>query len=116
MSETQKRTCGCCGNEKEGSFCELCKTDTPSAFAMKMLAESRSRASVRARKKLSGIKKWVIECLSGWFPSADPHLPDGVNKMRTIDRERKVYHEVVEKYGSGEMIHETHEPLDKHRK
>jgi hypothetical protein len=43
-------------------------------------------------------------------------LPDGVDKMRIIDREKNEYHEVVKKYNTDEIIHETHELLSKHKK
>ena len=63
-----------------------------------------------------GIKKFVSESLGGWFPSGDPELPDGVDKSRVVGREKNEYHEVIKKYGTDEIIHETHEPLDKHKK
>jgi hypothetical protein len=112
----QKRICSKCGTEKENSFCGSCKTDTPSNISISVFEEVRVRASLRTRKFGAGIKKFLGEFLGGWFPSGDPKLPDGVDKSRTIDREKNEYHEVVKKYGTDEIIHEDHGQLDKHKK
>lgn len=115
-SVQQKRICSQCGAQKENSFCAPCKTDTPSDINISVSETIKVRDSFRMRKSVSGIKKFVSEHLGGWFPSGDSRLPDGVNKSRTIDREKDEYHEVVKKYGTDEIIHENHEPLSKHRK
>jgi len=74
------------------------------------------RDSFRIRKFVAGIKKFIGEFLGGWFPSGDPKLSNGVDKSRTIDREKNEYHEVVKRHGTNEVIHEVHEPLNKHQK
>jgi hypothetical protein len=111
-----KNLCTVCGSEKKGSFCDSCKADTPSNIVISVSDTINIRDSLRVRKTVSGLRKWVSESLAGWFPSGDPKLPDGVDKSRTIDRETKEYHEIVKKYGTDEVIHEVHEPLDKHKK
>lgn len=117
MTEVQqKRTCSKCGVEKENLFCPTCKTETPSNINISVSETIKVRDSLRVRKFGSGIKKFLGEFLGGWFSSGDPKLPEGVNKSRTIDREKDEYHEVVKKYGTDEIIHENHEPLSKHRK
>lgn len=63
-----------------------------------------------------GTKKFASEFLGGWFPSGDPKLPDGVDKSRSVDREKDEYHEVVKKYGTDEVIHEKHKLLSEHKK
>ena len=112
----QKRICSKCGAQKENSFCGSCKTNTPSDINISVSETIKVRDSFRMRKFVTGIKKFMSEFLGGWFPSGDSKFPDGVNKSRTIDREKDEYHEVVKKYGTDETIHETHESLSKHRK
>ena len=112
----QKRICSQCGTGKENSFCGSCKTNTPSNINISVSETIKVQNSLRMRKFGAGIKKFLGEFWDGWFPSGDPKLPDGVDKSRTIDREKDEYHEVVKKYGTDEIIHETHEPLSKHQK
>lgn len=112
----QKRICSQCGTEKENSFCGSCKSDTLSNINISVSETIKVRDSLRMRKFGARLKKFLSEFLGGCFPSSDPKLPDGVNKSRTIDREKNEYHEVVKKYGTDEIIHETHEPLNKHQK
>ncbi|MDO8523474.1 MAG: hypothetical protein Q7S12_04330 [bacterium] len=117
MTDTQqKRICSQCGTEKENSFCGSCKADTPSDINISVSETIKVRDSLRMRKLGAGIKKFLGEFLGGWFPSGDPKLPGGVDKARAIDREKNEYHEVVKKYGTDEIIHETHEQLNKHQK
>jgi len=72
------------------------------------------RANSRARQK-QGFDKFKKETLQGQFPSGDPKLKNGVDKVRIIDKEKNEYHEVVENAETGEIIREVHEPLSKHR-
>lgn len=117
MTEVQqKRNCSKCGAEKEAAFCESCKSDTPSDLKVFVSDTIKVRDSLQVRKYGAGIKKFLGEFLGGWFPSGDPKLPDGVDKVRTIDREKNEYHEVVKKYGTDEVVHEKHEPLSDHKK
>jgi len=112
----QKRICSKCGAKKENSFCGSCKTNMPSNINISVSETIKIRDSFRMRKFVTGIKKFTSEFLGGWFPSGDHKLPDGIDKSRTIDREKDEYHEVVKKYGTDEIIHENHEPLSKHQK
>jgi len=114
----QKRICSQCGTKKENSFCRPCKTDTPSDINISVSETVKVRESLRMRKFGAGVKKFLGEFLGGWFPVGDSklQLPDGVSKSRTIDREKNEYHEVIKKYGTDEIIHETHEPLSEHKK
>ena len=112
----QKKICCQCGTQKENSFCGSCKIDTPSNINISVSETIKVRDSFRVRKMSAGIKKFLSEFLGGWFPSGDPKLPDGVDESRSIDREKDEYHEVTKKHGTDEVIHETHEPLSKHKK
>jgi len=117
MTEVQqKRVCSQCGAEKEASFCGSCKTNMPSNINISVFETIKVRDSLRVRKMNAGIKKFLGEFLGGWFPSGDPKFPDGVDKSRTIDREKNEYRKVVKKYGTDEVIHEIRELLSKHKK
>lgn len=117
MSEVQqKQICSKCGAEKDNLFCPSCETEEPSNIIILVSETIKVGDNLRVRKFGAGITEFLGEFLGGWFPSGDPKLPDGVDKSRTIDREKDEYHEVVKKYGTDEVIHEIHEPLSKHQK
>jgi hypothetical protein len=116
--------CPICGHQKilyklfKTGFCFFCKKKTsnqfrlftePAHFIMKL-------GPIRMRHRRPGFRKFLSESLGGWFPSGDKRLPDGVEKSRMINRETNEYHEIVKKYGTDEIIHEKHEPLNQHKK
>ena len=46
------------------------------------------RGSLMTRKFNQGFKKWILEIITGWFPSVDKtKYPNGVKKIRVINRE-----------------------------
>ena len=53
------------------------------------------RASIRARQKRAGFKKFLLEVISRWRPSINPRLKDGVHEDRVIDKGRRKYHHTV---------------------
>jgi len=114
--------CEECGRRKylysllRSKFCFWCKKKTPNDIKVSVSDTVTVRDSLRIRKMKSGIKKFISEFLGGWFPSINPKLPNGVEKSRTIDREKNEYHEIVKKHGTNEVIHECHEPLSEHKK
>ncbi|HUV75519.1 MAG TPA: hypothetical protein VMW00_02575 [Dehalococcoidales bacterium] len=71
-------------------------------------------ASLRARLKQKGFKKFAKEILQGWFPSVNPKLKKGVDKVRIVDKQKNEYHETVTDLATGEVIRDTHEQLSKH--
>lgn len=73
------------------------------------------RASIRARQKRAGFKKFLLEVISRWRPSINPRLKDGVHEDRVIDKGRRKYHHTVKDAKTGEVIHEEHEQLENHR-
>lgn len=111
----QKRTCSQCGIEKENSFCDFCKTDTPSNLNVSVSDKIKVRDRLRIRKLGIRTKKYLSEYWGGWFPSGDSKLPDGVDKSQTVDREKNEYHKVVKKHGTDEILREAHEPLSEHQ-
>lgn len=75
------------------------------------------RESIKIRKTPSGIKKFVLETVQGWFPSNRIDLsPDGVRKIRIVDRETDYYREEVVDVKTGRLIRSVEERLSNHRK
>ncbi len=78
------------------------------------------RSSLVTRKYHKGFRKWVLEIMSGWFPSGDKNIhPKGVKKIRVIDREnpenRESYQEKITDVKTGKIIRDIEEPLKKHK-
>jgi hypothetical protein len=77
------------------------------------------RDFVRLRKLKTGVKKFVLEIISGWRPTKgnlSQKLPEGVNIYREINKEENEYHEIVKDYVTNETVHESHELLTEHNK
>lgn len=73
------------------------------------------RDSLKLRKNKTGIKKFIYESISGWFPSIREDLsPDGVTKTRVIDREKDYYKEEVIDLKTGRVIRFIEEKLSEH--
>jgi hypothetical protein len=116
-SQKSGRFCRECGKYKFFQlFCLRCFKRTNSDIHIFLSDTIIVRDSLRLRKHKVGIKKFIVETISGWFPSLNLKLPDGVNKSRTIDRENNEYYEIVKEYKTGEVIHECRESLDQHKK
>lgn len=116
MLNKEITTCSRCGSKKELNFCAVCQMVTPSDIKISLFETIRLRPSLLIRKMRVGSKKFINEYLSGWFPSRDPKLPEGVHRHRTIDRENDKYNEVVRKSDTEEIVHECYQPLSQHRK
>jgi hypothetical protein len=102
LPPSHKGPCPYCG--KKGKDCKVTAKATVGISA-----------SLRARKKLKGVGKFVKEIVQGGFASGDPKLKKGVDKVRIVDREKNEYHEVVKNVETGETIREVHEPLSQHK-
>lgn len=75
------------------------------------------RDSLKLRKSKSGIKRFIYESISGWFPSIRKDLsPDGVTKIRVIDREKDYYKEEIIDIKTGRVIRFIEEKLSEHYK
>jgi len=72
-------------------------------------------SKARFKQWKEGFKKFAKEVLQGWFPSGDPRLKNGVDKVRIIDKEKDEYHETVKDAITGEVIRDIHEPLSQHK-
>ena len=105
-------------------FCQNCKKELKSnqepcpSCGFKMVFssdEGQGRESLELRQKQKGFKKFMKEIISGWFPSRNPKLKNGVQKERIIDKQQNEYHETVKDERTEKVIREVHEPLSKHR-
>lgn len=122
MKKTQKsgRFCKECRRRKFFQrFCIWCMKRTNSDIRIFISETISVKDSMKLRKYKYGIKKFLVEIISGWFPTkglSARKLLHGVEKSRVVDREKDEYHEVVKDYKTKEVIHECHEPLSKHKK
>jgi hypothetical protein len=114
--------CQVCGRRKmmmnlfKNNFCFWCfkKTKNDAYFTV---SETLSiRESLKARGKSTGFKKFKWELISGWFPSKDTKIKDGVNKVRKIDKENDYYFEEIKDNKTGKILRRCEEPLSKHKK
>jgi hypothetical protein len=115
-----ERFCKECGRRKFFQrFCLWCLKRTNSDIRIFISETITIRDSIKLRKYKQGIKKFLIEIISGWFPTRDKladKLPHGVEKSRVVDREKNEYHEIVKDYKTKKVVHECHEPLSEHSK
>lgn len=101
------KVCPYCGSNKRIINLTISETLTP-------------RGSLISRKYPRGIKKWVLETISGWFLSTDKAKhPNGVKKIRIINRENpkkpNSYKEKIIDSKTGKIIRDIEEPLEKHK-
>lgn len=74
------------------------------------------RDSLELKSFTSGIKRFVAHIISGWFPSLRKDLsPNGVQKVRVIDRKNNRYQEKVVDIKTGRVIRDVDEKLSDHR-
>lgn len=81
------------------------------------LSESISvRDSLELKSFTGAVKKFVAHIFSGWFPSLRKDLsPEGVQKVRVIDRKNNRYQEKVIDIKTGRVIRDVAEKLSDHR-
>lgn len=73
--------------------------------------------SLKLRKNKLGVSRFIYESISGWFPSHRKDLsPEGVTKIRVIDRENDYYKEEVIDKKTGRVIRYIEEKLSEHYK
>jgi len=103
---THKGPCPECG--KTGKDCKV-------SVSAGLSIKARVNSKARFKQWKEGFKKFAKEVLQGWFPSGDPRLKNGVDKVRIIDKEKDEYHETVKDAITGEVIRDIHEPLSQHK-
>jgi predicted amidophosphoribosyltransferase len=109
--------CGQCGEELKQSdnHCPKCGS-TKKAYKRECVASIGVKiGETRATQKREGFKGFMKQIISRWRPSGDTKLKNGVHEERTIDREKRVYDQIVKDAKTGEITHEEHEPLNQHK-
>lgn len=113
--------CQVCGHKKllrylfkNARFCFWCFRNTNTDIKLTVSDKISIRESTKIRHKGQGFKKFISEWLSGWFPSRDSKLKNGVNMIRGIDKKNNFYEHIVKDAKTGKIIHEEHETLTAH--
>ncbi len=73
------------------------------------------RGGLQIRKKVKGFHEFAIKIVQRWRPSGDPKLGGGVNCELVIDKEKGIKHHITRDALTGEITHEEHEPLSRHK-
>lgn len=109
--------CQQCGTElKEGDkVCPKCGS-TKKAFDREASVAIGVRiVETRATQKRIGFHRFVKQMISRWKRSGDLRLENGVQEETIRDKEKDWYDQVVRDAKTGEITHEEHEPLSKHK-
>ena len=116
-SDEVRVKCERCGAELRESDKECPKCGSTKKMFAKTVGEGTvtCRGRLRGRQKPKGFGKFVKEIIQGWFPSKNSKLLQGVEKERIVDRKNDTYDEIVRDAETGQIIHETHEPLSQHK-
>jgi len=110
-------TCRHCNRELEPSYSGPCPNCGKTGKIYNVILEDGIiiRDGFQARHWREGFKKFMVEVISRWLPSHNARLPKGVLEDRVIDKEHNRYDQVVKDASSGEVVHEEHVPLSKHK-
>ena len=114
---SKKYFCQKCGRELEADqkprpFCGSANRNIKIAIEERIVI----RENLKARQKRKGFRKFIREIIQGWFPSGDKRKhPEGINKIRIIDKEKDSYQEKVKDVKTGKITRNIEEPLSKHR-
>lgn len=74
------------------------------------------RDSIVLKSFTGSAKKRISHIISGWFPSFRRDLsPEGVNKLRIVDRKNNHYQEKITDYKTGRVIRDVDEKLTDHK-
>ena len=117
LTDTEvKCWCRNCGTELLPSHTGPCPKCGKSGKDCKVSAHDivGIHGNLRARQKRKGFGKFMKEILQGWFPSGNPKLKKGVDKVRVVDKEKNEYHETIRDLATGEVTRDIHEPLSQH--
>lgn len=119
--EFKKVKCGNCGREldespslpvSERTPCPDCgSTSRQFAIAINETLELHSKLGMKGRRP--GMKRPFVEQVSGH----DLHRQSGrwMVLIRVIDRLNNWYHEIVKDPETGDVLHESSEPLSRHK-
>jgi hypothetical protein len=74
------------------------------------------RDSMESKSFVGSAKDFITHVISGWFPSHRKDLsPEGVNKLRNIDRKNNRYQEKITDYKTYRVIRDVDEKLTDHK-
>jgi predicted amidophosphoribosyltransferase len=110
-------TCIDCGAELEQSDkqCPKCGS-TKKSYKREFHATIGIKVvETRATQKRKGYHRFLKKIISRSKPSGDPRFTEGVHEELIIDKEEKMKHHVVTDVKTGDVIHDEHEPLSKHK-
>lgn len=92
------------------------KQRSPKNLKIELFDTITVRDSMELKSFVGSTKKFIAHIISGWFPSHRKDLsPEGVNKLRTIDRKNNRYQEKVVDYKTGRVIRDVDEKLTEHK-
>ena len=118
--QERKYVCQCCEREVElgESPCPFCGCSNIGVeVSLSETIGIVDRLSSWTRLRGKGYKKFWKEITQGWFPSRNRERhPEGVEKVRVIDKQADEYGEVVRDGKTGEVTREVHEALSQHRR
>ena len=107
--------CKQCNQGKTERFCSHCMRVTEDLIKIEVFETIKVRTLVGLLTKREGFKRFLRKTISGWKPSGDPSLTEGVDFQMVVDRENNEYHQVVKNAETGEILHEEHEVLTDHK-
>ena len=88
----------------------------PRHLKIELLETITVRDNMVLKSFTGSVKKFVSHVISGWFPSIRKDLsPEGVNKLRTVDRKNNRYQEKITDYQTGRVIRDVDENLTDHK-
>lgn len=115
VQKKHKTYCQICEKEKENKFCKNCDKKTPNLIRIDLTETIKMHDSLSLIHKRTGFKKFLRKVFSGWKPSGDPRLSEGVNIEMVVDRENNKYDQVVKDAKTDEVLHGEHELLTEHK-
>ncbi len=111
------RFCQDCSHKKwltkfGSRFCLHCRKNTNNEIRISISETINVRDSFGLIKKSAGFRSFAVKVRGGWASSV--RYKQGVNLSRSFDKEKNEYHEVVQDYETGKVVHEVHEKLSEH--
>lgn len=114
-TNTTKRYCVECNNEKDSSYCNFCKKETKNLFKVEIFEQAKIHESLGITHKRPEVKGFLKKIFQGYQASGDTNKhSDGVDRQMIIDRENDQYDEVVKDNKTGKITRECHEKLSEH--
>ena len=92
------------------------KTIIPRALKIELSDTIKVRDNIELKSYVGSVKKFISHIISGWFPSNRTDLsPEGVSKLRNIDRRNNRYQEKIVDCKTDRIIRDVDEKLTDHK-